>query len=392
MKINSPPWIFPIIIGMLIGWFSRPLLGPTITRYIDSMLNNDMDSSLTNSAHLAQVQKNVHPSTDELRTWIHRGEYERFFENYESIRFADNDALMNESKGIFLDHIDEIIASEQAQKADKLLKRFLQIDTNNIDAQLALAELYQNQKKFDAAIKKLYSARSYAHRATELEKITIKIRSFIGQYDEQLHALKDNHKLLELYQMLTSVEPDYAPYFMKLAEVQVVIGDYASATQSLNTIIYDPVLGEQAADILQKLGEGPPQPIEAYETVIPLVRIGNHYMVEAVVNDTDVLSLILDTGASLTSVKPEVLTDLGMDPWSSRDIRKLSTANGIVDAPVIVVPFLAVGEQVIPELEVAAINFTGKPDIDGLLGMNFLQNYKFFIDQSKDVLKLSPQL
>jgi clan AA aspartic protease (TIGR02281 family) len=152
------------------------------------------------------------------------------------------------------------------------------------------------------------------------------------------------------------------------------------------------VFGEQAADILHSLGQGKPQPIEAYETVIPLVRIGNHYMVEAVVNEADVLSLILDTGASLTSVKPEVLTNLGIDPWNSKDIRKLSTANGIVDAPVIILPILAVGEQVISELEVAAINFTEKPDIDGLLGMNFLQNYRFFIDQSKDVLKLSPQL
>ena len=387
-----PHWIFPVIIGVLIGWFLQPVLGTHINRYIYSLLNENTNNNLSNSAHLRQDRTDEHSSIDELRSLIKRQEYEQFFKIYESLRFADDDSLINAAKGVFFGHVDEIVASEQLQKAVELLKRYLEIDAHNIDAQLALAEIFQHQKKFDAAIMRLYSARNYAYRPKSLEIITSKIRSCVEQYDEQLNTNKDVYRLLELYQMLTGIEPDYAHYFIKLAQVQVITGDYASATQSLNTIIYDPVYGEQAAVTLQKMAESEPQLIEEYETVIPLVRTGNHYIVEAMVNEEDVLSLMLDTGASLTSLKPQALTNLGIDPWSSKDIRKLSTANGIVDAPIIILPTLAVGEQVIKDIEIAAVNIIEKPDIDGLLGMNFLQNYKFFIDQSRDVLKLSPQL
>jgi clan AA aspartic protease (TIGR02281 family) len=387
-----PRWILPAIIGVSIGWISQPILGPYVSRYIDSLLNKNIDNDVSNGVNSAQGRLKVHPSIEKLRASINHGKYGRVFEIHESIRFGDDDSLISVSEGIILAHVDDIVASKQLQKAAELLKRLLEIDANNIDAQLTLSDIYRLQEKFDAAIKRLYSARSYAHRSRELEKITTNIRSSVEQYDEQLNTAKDDHGLLELYQMLTSIEPDYAPYFMKLAEVQVLTGDYASATQSLNTIIYDPVFGEQAADILQKMGKSEPQNIEKYETVIPLARAGNHYIVEAVVNEAVVLSLLLDTGASLTSIKPQVLADLGIDPGSSKDIRRLSTANGNVDAPVVILPVLAVGEQVIADIEVAVINFTEKPDIDGLLGMNFLQNYTFFVDQSKDVLKLSPQL
>ncbi len=388
MTAKIPRWLLPAFIGVLIGWISQLILSPYITPYIKSLINKDNDSNLANSA---ETLLNVHSPADELRTWINRGEYARFFEKYESLRLAEDDLLINEAKSIFLDHIDELIATMRAHKAAELLKRLLEIDANDIDVQLALAETYQYQKKFDAAIKRLYSARIYAHRPGEIEKITSKIRTSVEQYDEQLNAINDEQKLLELYQMLTSIEPDHVPYFLKLAEVQVARGDYAGATQSLNTIIYDPVFGEQAVDKLQQMRESEPQISQLDKTVIPLLRTGNHYIVEATVNEVDVLRLILDTGASLTSIKPQILINLGIDPWSSRDVRKLSTANGIVDAPVIVLPSLAVGDQAIVNIEIAAINFTEKPDIDGLLGMNFLQNYKFFIDQSKDVLELSPQ-
>ncbi len=66
-----------------------------------------------------------------------------------------------------------------------------------------------------------------------------------------------------------------------------------------------------------------------------------------------------------------------------------NTANGLVRAPVYKLDALLVGDWQVSQLEIGVLDLGGSPAIDGLLGMNFLRHFQFFIDQNEALLRLS---
>ena len=68
---------------------------------------------------------------------------------------------------------------------------------------------------------------------------------------------------------------------------------------------------------------------------------------------------------------------------------RFSTANGEVDAPLVGIQSLTVGGQVVSPITVGGIALSRHAaPVDGLLGMNFLQNFEFSLDQQRSVLEL----
>ena len=48
--------------------------------------------------------------------------------------------------------------------------------------------------------------------------------------------------------------------------------------------------------------------------------------------------------------------------------------------------------QTIADTPIAVLDFESGNGVDGLLGMNVLRNYRFEIDQDRDLLRMSPRL
>jgi predicted aspartyl protease len=61
----------------------------------------------------------------------------------------------------------------------------------------------------------------------------------------------------------------------------------------------------------------------------------------------------------------------------------------VVQAPIYILDSLTVGDWGVNQLEVGVLDLNGGPDINGLLGMNFLRHFQFFIDQNEALLHLS---
>ena len=64
-------------------------------------------------------------------------------------------------------------------------------------------------------------------------------------------------------------------------------------------------------------------------------------------------------------------------------------ANGTVRAPVYKLDVLSVGDWQVRQLDIGVLALAGMPGVDGLLGMNFLNHFQFFIDQNEALLRLS---
>jgi len=120
--------------------------------------------------------------------------------------------------------------------------------------------------------------------------------------------------------------------------------------------------------------------------VFPFERSGDLMTVTAKVwgaHEARELILVIDTGAAATSIEPAILEALG---YSSRDAilrTRVPTPAGVQHGHLFRVRrFHALGAE-LSSFVVQALSFNDEYGVDGLLGMNFLENYNFTV-RSRD--------
>jgi clan AA aspartic protease (TIGR02281 family) len=121
--------------------------------------------------------------------------------------------------------------------------------------------------------------------------------------------------------------------------------------------------------------------------VIPLKKAGEHYLAEVQIDELYSLSLMLDTGASMTVVKDEfVLRELPELLYDSEALN-LKTANGLVQGRKILVQRFSMTDLTLNDVSIAVLPLQ-EFSYDGLLGMNVLGRFEFRIDQERQELIL----
>jgi clan AA aspartic protease (TIGR02281 family) len=125
---------------------------------------------------------------------------------------------------------------------------------------------------------------------------------------------------------------------------------------------------------------------------IPLRRHGNHYVIKVRLNDDSDVVLMIDTGASITSLSQRSFDALSRHSgFNGAGSRLFNTVNGVTRGTVYNTDQLSLGNQVLSDVKLAVLDFEQAPGIDGLLGMNVLQYFRFEIDQDQQVLHLQPR-
>ncbi len=121
---------------------------------------------------------------------------------------------------------------------------------------------------------------------------------------------------------------------------------------------------------------------------IPFEKSGNVVIVPVILNNRQTVNLVVDTGASYTLISQALARDLEIDLSRNRKTMPFHTANGVVDAPVTTLDSITVGGMEVKNLAAAVHDAT--PDIPaaGLLGLNFLSNFRMDIDTQKGLLHL----
>jgi len=331
-----------------------------------------------------------------MATLLQRNAYRAALEHYESLEVQADDAAVAHARAQILAHARRLIVERRFDLAQQLLQRFLVAAYRDVEARILLAQVYQGQQDLLAAIDKLYEARGYAWRPGMLQQISGRIHALVGELKISLLRDEDQTGLLALYRHLVELEPDHAPWFMGLATAQLALEDRVSAYHTLQLVAQDPDVGARARTMLAELsvafadmqGSGTPD-AESEIAGIPLMRSGNHFIVGARPAGGRSIQLLIDTGASLTILTPQVLARHGIRYRDTGRTGVFSTANGRVSAPVYQLDSLAVGDWQVGPLEIGVLDLGGRSGVDGLLGMNFLSHFRFFIDQNEASLRLS---
>ena len=161
-------------------------------------------------------------------------------------------------------------------------------------------------------------------------------------------------------------------------------------------MVNDAGVGEQARGMLARLQETMPAMTGSGQATlvtevagVPLVRSGQNFLVDVTPAAAGSLRLLIDTGASMTMLTTDALQRRGLRYHETGRSELFNTANGKVRAPIYILESLSVGDWYVQQLEVGVLDLGGQAGIDGLLGMNFLSHFRFFIDQNETVLRLS---
>jgi clan AA aspartic protease (TIGR02281 family) len=135
---------------------------------------------------------------------------------------------------------------------------------------------------------------------------------------------------------------------------------------------------------------------EANEEVMTIVRfsqVDGHILVPVVLNDSISARVLVDTGAGITILSRELAKALGLDEERGTSIT-LKTMAMDIQAQLARVQSIQVGGVGRHNFRVAVTDlpFGEKGRFDGILGMDFLNNYKIQIDNETQRIMLTPHI
>jgi clan AA aspartic protease (TIGR02281 family) len=385
--------VLGLITGWGLGWYSHDHWKPEpqLSRVPVRMKPSSPPGLSKSADHLIPAR----PERDDaILQLLQDKAFARAVEAFEALQAQADDATLQRARDQLLGDARQLLVHADYDSAIQLLQRYLEAAYRDVEARMLLSEALRGADDPRAAIEQLYEAKGQAWRPEMLEQLSSRIRALVTDYAGRLRQSGDNNALLELYQALTQLEPSYAPYFIGLASAQLALADSDAARQSLLLVAQDPEVGARARELLEQLRvaatESQPPKTSATATDvagIPLVRNANHFLVDARLGEAQA-RLLIDTGASLTMLTPEALQRRGVSAHNTGRTGFFSTANGRVSAPIYRLEALSVGGWQVSNLDVGVLEVDA-PHFDGLLGMNFLGKFQFFIDQNASVLRLS---
>jgi len=384
-----------LAVGLVLGWYAHDRWNTGSVQLVAP--ETPSVSPTINSAPPATVSEPVTAgSADSVTQLLQRRAWSEAVARYESFLGLTDAAGMQQARAAILLHAQGLVKAREFTAAAQLLQRFLVASYRDTDARLLLAEVYYGQQDYPAAIGQLYEARGVAWRPEVLARITRRIRSVVNEQAVLYKNNEDIRGLLALFQDLTQLEPDHAAWFVELAIAQLALDDRDAAQRSLELVMHDPDVGQQAQAMLMSLQQTA-APVHDADSValatevadIPLTRRGQHFLVDATPDDGGSLQLLIDTGASMTIVTPAALQRQGVRYRDTGRSRVFNTANGPVRASIYILESLSVGDWYVKQLEIGVLDLGGQTGMDGLLGMNFLKHFRFFIDQNESMLRLS---
>ena len=106
---------------------------------------------------------------------------------------------------------------------------------------------------------------------------------------------------------------------------------------------------------------------------------------------SEFFTVILDTGATYSTLSTEALEEIGVSISPDAPWVELQTAGGLIEAPLVLVDAVWLGDFPVEWVTVAICEECSHPPVTGLLGLNVLQRFRVSIDHEAKKIELSPR-
>ena len=289
--------------------------------------------------------------------------------------------------------LEDWLNHQNSDLSINVLERFTQHYYQDESLLTRLANHYEHENRLDSAITTLLELKSFTDSKEERSALNERIHTLSRAVYNQQMKLDQLETLLGLFQRLSSQEVDYGFYRFALARIYLATGDSNNAIRELEVLQTHSEFGRQAAQLLAALTPPPPmdEPEELPGNTIPLAARSGHFFVDVSAGNKETVKLLIDTGASLTTLPSDLLQRLRRKKLAARvGHTQLKTAGGYQFAPIYQLKELHIGGFIVRDLQVAELDLH-ELGSEGLLGMDVLGQFRFQLDQDRNTLTLYPR-
>jgi len=281
------------------------------------------------------------------------------------------------------DELLDILSSGQIELAEQLYRESWDDFSHDLSFSRAIAEKWLAVGHHESALTLLYDQRLFIPFSQEAELLQL-IYGIVEITETKLVQKQQLSAVIGLYRLLLNLHADHTPYYLSLTYWLLESGDFYSAEQSLAGAMNDARYQEEVDQFIALIEQGDS---ESSVMTVPISKIGEHFVVPVVINNTHTMELMIDTGATMSVLKTSFVENNMGDLFFNAEPLTMNTANGTVDGKQITIESFILGQHELTDIEVGAVPL---PDFryDGLLGMNILNRFEFFIDQEQQLLIL----
>ncbi len=280
---------------------------------------------------------------------------------------------------------------------ESFLQDYLKLHPQDMDFLLIEAKLKVETHLLSDAIAHYYDLLRFPMTTAQAQFIQSQIQQLTSNTIKQLSHNYSWDVLARFVEPLLQLEPNKRLYILSLAKAYAELQQISLMENVLASIDYqDPdaqriraslaVNNPNQADEATANSEVASSQSKRYS--IPLKQYGDHYVVQASLSNNSV-ELLIDTGASITAISRAYFASLS-NRYKINYLGRfnMSTAGGDVMARMYQFAELNVQGVKVENLPVVILPLTGLEHADGLLGMNFLREFDFKIDQNQPSLLL----
>lgn len=290
---------------------------------------------------------------------------------------------LSEVKEYWLNATNKLIHQSQFSDAQSSIDSYLDFQADDTDFLYLQVALYQQKQLPLFAIKSAYDVQFHVFDEAQKRQALQYARNLVQAEADNLIKHNQWYELVEFIDQVILLDPDYINLQWLLALAHFQLGENELARSILPLLLEHPNFKVKAEALLAEIDASLVEPDS-----IALSRQGEHFIVDASINNRVDVSLLLDTGASISLLSLsafEVLTQYSEATYL-RDV-VMNTAGGDITASLYQVSEIAVDDYVVKDFVFAVSNFVSEKN-DGLLGMNFLKEFDFHLDQKNSTLSL----
>ena len=389
--------LLTLMVGILIGWnfnaFFSALNAPKI---IQNEINLSQSSATEPTEALEQnisEEKRERPkvlsiSKPSVKTPIRESETNPFYTLLKQNLFSDAMALYLDARPeevlryrTTLKKYFQTKRSENPQEAIREMLEYIELEPEHRSTKIELIETYKDLEEYTKAIQLITELIDTSN--DENEKLHSNLLNSSQSYIDLLNNAKNFQELSHFLTERIEQGLQLPFYTYALAKHHINMQRFDLASKLLIELEFDEEYGEKAKNLLLEIEKSQAQEQE-YLHKFPLTKEGSHFTIEVSLNNNTPLTLILDTGATITMINEDKLSSLTM----VNEHITLQTAGGEIVGQILEADTLNVGDIALQNFQVTTSDYT-QEKADGLLGMNFFKEFKFKIDQEENFLYLS---
>ena len=174
-----------------------------------------------------------------------------------------------------------------------------------------------------------------------------------------------------------------------LLGVQLALADnsWAEAEELLAEREYPAALRDKVQNLRNQIAE-----LKAQEGKIVInFAPGSRYIpVSGVINSETDQNFIVDTGASMVTIPRATAEYLNLAVDDRNPMRRVVTAGGVKYAPEVTLYSITIGGWEVNDVKALVLDIPDQPDL-GLLGLNYLQNFRVDMNTEEGTLLLEPR-